>query len=390
MGSARLQVSDGGRDAIVDGEDCARSAVGPEAFIARGPHERRNAGQFIAEFMVRVAGRPDVLGDLLVALLQVATNGGATIIREERLLLSHLDETFTRFSVPFTLHEARDVEYRVYTTGQVELLARLQVEIHKQRRSGYPPVACAIDREWKNEREYLDGYLRNVTGVIHVGANTGQERRYYWLLGVDVAWVEAIKEVYEELVDNLSDYDRQRPIHALLADVDGRTFDFRIANNKGASSSVLPFQDHATIFPDIEYVETRTMRGMTLGTMMRREGLSSSAYQALTLDAEGAEAMILNGGRDVLRGFRYIKCEVADFPARTDTPTVAELDAILTEAGFAQLIRRMFARGPDGRGTYWDIVWKRIEPGVPLNEPGVKLPLVAHAQDVAGLEKLPG
>jgi hypothetical protein len=96
------------------------------------------------------------------------------------------------------------------------------------------------------------------------------------------------------------------------------------------------------------------------------------------------------GAKSVLHGFRYIKCEVADFPARTGTPSVAELDAILRRAGVAQLIRRMFARGPGNRGTYWDIVWKRVEPGIPLTESGLKLPFVAHAQDVEGQEKLPG
>jgi hypothetical protein len=35
-------------------------------------------------------------------------------------------------------------------------------------------------------------FLRDVTGVIHVGANTGQERFLYRLFGLNVIWIEPI------------------------------------------------------------------------------------------------------------------------------------------------------------------------------------------------------
>lgn len=373
-----------------DGRPSARIEVGDKDFVVYGAYEDRAVGRYSAEFCLTAEAGDGVVGDPIVAIVQVVCNRGRHVLSEQRVLLSHLSRGLSRIVLKFALHEPREVEYRVLSTGQVALIASKEVIVCDLRQSVHAPSATAQNRIWKNEREFLDGYLRNVTGLIHVGANTGQERRYYWLLGLDVVWVEAIREVYDELVDNVAIYDRQRPVNVLLADVDGRTFDFKIANNKGASSSVLDLQDHATIFPGIEYVETRTLTSVTLETMMLREGLSPTNYQALTLDAEGAELMILKGAQRVLQGFQYIKCEVADFPARTGTPTVAELDAVLREAGFAQLIRRSFALGPDNRGTYWDIVWKRIESGVPLNEVGLPLPFVAHPQDVEGIEKLPG
>jgi FkbM family methyltransferase len=246
----------------------------------------------------------------------------------------------------------------------------------------------AETREWLNEREFLDGYLRNVTGLIHIGANYGQERRYYWLLGLDVVWVEPIREIYEALVDNLLRYPRQRAVSALLSERAGEAVTLRISHNHGESSSILPSQDHAVIFPDVSYGEERAFTTETFADLVAREAIPLDAYQALTLDVEGAELLILKGGRELLGGFRYIKCEVADFPARTGGPTVEELDAFLREQGFKELGRRPFAQGPGGEGTYWDIVWKRAEPGRPLHEPGVPLPLVFNPLEVEGIERV--
>jgi len=35
-----------------------------------------------------------------------------------------------------------------------------------------------------------DGFLQKVSGVVHIGANTGQERELYKKYGLRVIWVE--------------------------------------------------------------------------------------------------------------------------------------------------------------------------------------------------------
>ena len=37
-----------------------------------------------------------------------------------------------------------------------------------------------------------DRFLKEVSGVVHVGANTGQERGIYDKLSLDVIWIEPI------------------------------------------------------------------------------------------------------------------------------------------------------------------------------------------------------
>ena len=376
-----------GKIGSLDGQSCLITERGQQGAVVYGPYERREPGRYRAIFQVGLAGETQVLGDPVCAMLDVVANDGTSCLAEQRLLLSDLKTGLSASAIDFVVREPRVIEYRLHSTGQIGLNVSTNVQIETLPRNARALPAGSIERSWYNEREFLDGFLRNVTGLIHVGANRGQERRYYWLLGLDVIWVEPIVETFNALVDNIASYNRQRAVNALLSEEDGEEYDFQISNQGAGSSSILPFEDHSKIWPDIEYVETRKIRSTTLELLMQREQVNTEEYQALTLDVEGAELLVLKGTGDLIKGFRYVKCEVADFPSRTGTPTTAELDAFLTRAGFAQLIRRSFAMGPGNEGTYWDIVWKRLDPGVPFQEPGYKMPMVAHPLDVAGLEK---
>ncbi len=245
-------------------------------------------------------------------------------------------------------------------------------------------------REWRNEAEYLDGYLRNVSGIIHVGANHGQERAFYDSFGLNVVWVEAIPNVYEELLRNIAERPRQKAYQALLTEKVGERHSFKIANNGGASSSLFDFDKHAEIFPDIVYESEVELISNTLEALVHSEKIDVDAYQALTLDVEGAELLVLKGSGDLLRHFRYVKAEVADFTPRVGSPITEDLVAYLKRYGFEELIRRPFASGPGGVGTYWDIVWKK-KPLVPvLQRPrGARLPLIATDVSGVGWDKLP-
>ena len=51
-----------------------------------------------------------------------------------------------------------------------------------------------------------DRFLRKVSGVIHVGANAGQERELYAKFGLRVIWIEPIPEVFEKLKMNVAKF----------------------------------------------------------------------------------------------------------------------------------------------------------------------------------------
>ena len=98
-----------------------------------------------------------------------------------------------------------------------------------------------------------DRILRSGSGVIHVGANIGQEREQYYKMDLNVLWVEPIPHIFEQLNENISDIPKQEAIQALVTDKDGESYDFNIASNNGASSSIFDIKEHADIWPDVKF-----------------------------------------------------------------------------------------------------------------------------------------
>lgn len=362
-----------------EGRPCIQAGHTETGHVLYGPYETIQPGRYQVEFLIGLGEiPPGRTGDFVCAVLDVAATEGRFGLMTRQVRVSELSERLTPIVVEFWLQEPRILEYRVKNTGQAGLVVAVSPKVTRLGDDPWPVhPRSSQEASWDNEAEFLDGYLRNVSGVLHVGANHGQERLFYQVMGLNVAWVEPIEEVYQDLVDNISGMKRQRAFKALLTDAEGQSVVFNIANNGGASSSILEFDKHAELFPDILYSERRVLTSTTLDGFMARNSLSTSDYQALTLDVEGAELMVLKGGQKALRDFHYVKCEVCDFQSRRGNPTSADLDAFLRPLGFEQLIRRAVGHGPGGNGTFWDIVWKRKGTGL-LHRPGVSLPMIAN------------
>ena len=96
--------------------------------------------------------------------------------------------------------------------------------------------------------------LRRSRGVIHVGANLGQERHFYDGLGLRVLWIEPIPDVYGALVKNLAEFPKQSAIKALITDKNGDNILFHLSNNGGQSSSIFDLHLHEDIWPDVQFV----------------------------------------------------------------------------------------------------------------------------------------
>ena len=215
------------------------------------------------------------------------------------------------------------------------------------------PAWLRLRRLWHPDR-----FLRRVRGVIHVGANSGPERDEYAALGLEVVWVEPIPEVFERLVENIRPFERQRAVMALVTDVDGREYDFHVSSNEGASSSILPLARHRDLWPHVDYAATVRLTGVTLPTLLAREGIDPGRYQALVLDTQGSELLVLRGAAPLLRGFEYVKAEVADFEAYAGCCLLDEMTAFMREQGFRPIARTLIAGRAD-IGNYYDVVYRR-------------------------------
>jgi FkbM family methyltransferase len=203
-------------------------------------------------------------------------------------------------------------------------------------------------------------FLKEVSGVVHVGANSGQEREIYNQFGLNVIWIEPIPQVFEQLKNNLKGYQNQQAIEALITDIEDKTYEFHIANNNGASSSIYELNEHKDIWPDINYKESISLNSITLTSLFIRESIDVSKYQALIMDTQGSELLVLKGSLPILKHFKYVKTEVADFESYKGCCTLSQMRDFMFENGYKEYGRKIFALSTKG-GKYYDIIFKRID-----------------------------
>lgn len=202
-----------------------------------------------------------------------------------------------------------------------------------------------------------DPFFDEITGVIHVGANFGQERKLYAKRNLNVIWIEPIPSVFKKLESNIKDFPNQKALQALVTDQEGKEYEFNIANNSGASSSILKFKHHSDIWPAVKFDETIMLKSKTLSSIVADEKIDLADYSSLVIDTQGAELLVLKGGKDLLKKFKYIQTEVADFEPYEGSCQLPELSDFLKKHGFHETSRKIFAERNQG-GTYYDVVFK--------------------------------
>ena len=206
-------------------------------------------------------------------------------------------------------------------------------------------------------RRNSDGFFKKVSGIIHVGANTGQEINLYAKYGLSVVWIEPIPDIFEKLQANLAAFPKQKAIKGLVTDRENAEYHFHLANNGGASSSILEFNLHKDIWPDVSFEKSIDLLSVTLSTLLKEHNVEFSDYDMLVIDTQGSELLVLEGAIPILHNFIYIKTEVPDFEAYKGCCQLKDLELFLKARGYKEISRHKFASHPGG-GNYYDIVYK--------------------------------
>lgn len=221
-----------------------------------------------------------------------------------------------------------------------------------------PKIKAILHRARSMLKRDPDRFLRKVSGVIHVGANAGQERELYAKFGLRVIWIEPIPEVFEKLKINVAKFPQQHALKCLVTDQDNMEYQFHICNNDGHSSSILDLNLHKDIWPQVAYEKTITLRSKTLPSLLEEEHVDYTEYDSLIMDTQGSELLVLKGAVSILESFTYIKTEVPDFESYTGCCQLSDIASFLARYGYREFSRHKFAEHPNG-GSYYDVVYKR-------------------------------
>ena len=200
--------------------------------------------------------------------------------------------------------------------------------------------------------------MKRLKGIIHVGANVGEECEDYASFGLNVLWIEPIPWVFQELKSAISSYPNQRALEYLVLDKDGDIKTLHIANNDGKSSSIMDLALHREVWPWVHFTRDIEILSHKLDTIIDREHVDLADYNGLVLDTQGSELLVLKGAQRVLQNMQMVKVEVADFEGYAGCPRPEQIEDFLGTYGLREWTRITLAEHIGG-GRYYDIIYLR-------------------------------
>jgi FkbM family methyltransferase len=185
-------------------------------------------------------------------------------------------------------------------------------------------------------RELFPKYNIKPKGVLHVGANVGEEAQVYDELGIkNVVWIEANTEIFHKLLNNVGGYGHNC-FNVCISDKEGEPVTLHISNNGSQSSSILELGTHKIAHPEVHYIKDVEMKAQRLDQMLILwDILKDSDF--LNIDLQGAELKALRGMGDRLNQFKWAYLEVNQAELYKGCALVEEIDTYLLGFGFKRV-----------------------------------------------------
>jgi len=202
---------------------------------------------------------------------------------------------------------------------------------------------------------------RSARGIIHVGANSGQERFLYDYLRKPILWIEPDNESFRRLRKNIRNMLRQRAILALCWNKDGARVPFHPTSNNGLSSSVYPLARHQDLWPEVKPNGRVMMTTRTLDRILFPQRRKRIPYDTLVLDTQGSELQILRGAGKTLAQVQTIVCEACNFEAYRGGCRAGQIRSFLRRRGW-----QLFHSLPvwrSGTKTYFELIFRKSTAG---------------------------
>lgn len=198
------------------------------------------------------------------------------------------------------------------------------------------PFNNTKDRRGRQELGLWARYGITPKGILHIGANRGEEAPVYLELGVSKQmWFEANPYLFDRLSDTLKDNLSALAYNYCIGDKEGEPVILHEANNQGQSSSILALGTHKQQHPDVHYVRDIPVTMRRIDSLIPLEVMME--YDFLNIDIQGAELMALRGMGDHLKYIKWAYIEVNKAKVYEGCPLVEDIDSYLAGFGFKRV-----------------------------------------------------
>jgi len=170
-----------------------------------------------------------------------------------------------------------------------------------------------------------------IRGVIHIGAHRADERPYYLAVGLTtIIWIEADPKKASWLMTHCDKYG-ERVFNYAICDQDHVERILYLANNDGASSSLLWPKEHIWKHPGIGFGESIRIPAITLDTLIAEQDIQIKDFNFISMDIQGAELLALEGMTKTLPFIDAIYTEVNFIEMYEGCGLVDKLDTLLSQ-----------------------------------------------------------
>lgn len=182
-------------------------------------------------------------------------------------------------------------------------------------------------------RTLFPRYNIKPTGVLHIGANVGEEFQVYNELGIKKQiWIEGNTDIFLKLKQNISSNPEAVALNYVVGD-ENKEVDFHISNNGSQSSSVLELGTHRVAHPEVHYVADLKAQMHRIDEL----GLDLHGFDFLNLDLQGAEAMAIRGMGALIKQFKWIYSEVNKEELYEGCMLIDPFDLLMLSNGFRRI-----------------------------------------------------